>query len=297
MSASRQALQISCYLSRPTLRSIQTMLLISYFLMNDNHASDAWAFSGIMVRQAYALGLNRDPSKVVPDADAFEMQQRRKIWQAVFMQDTFLTVILELPPTTYQYDVRIEDLFEEEGSIAISGGTDISYIRSMWILASIVQSKISKPRSLKNPICASAFERSELISSFNQIYTSFPLTFRTFTEAAICDLARRSRRLTRQTLFLTSNYFHCMMLIHADENEELSVDVKGTLDAAHVAVNAYFLLHTLFEDEARVWYHAQHRAFIETVRLPPTPTYSSRPVKGQSYLKRGVKLSTKCTAN
>jgi len=49
------------------------------------------------------------------------------------------------------------------------------------------------------------------------------------------------------------------------------VDVKGMLEAAHTAVNAYFLLRTLFEEEARIWYHAQHRAFIETVRLPAPP--------------------------
>lgn len=88
------------------------MLLISYFLINDNHASDSWAYSGVMIRQTYALGLN-DPPKVVGDADAFEMQQRRKTWHAVFMQDTFLTVILEFPPTAYQNDVKIQDLAEE----------------------------------------------------------------------------------------------------------------------------------------------------------------------------------------
>ena len=55
------------------------MVLIVYFLMNDNHAADAWAFAGILIRQAYALGLNRDPSIIVPHAHAFEKQQRRKV--------------------------------------------------------------------------------------------------------------------------------------------------------------------------------------------------------------------------
>ncbi len=49
------------------------------------------------------------------------------------------------------------------------------------------------------------------------------------------------------------------------------MDVKGMLEAAHTAVNAYFLLRKLLEEEARIWYHAQHRAFIETVRLPAPP--------------------------
>lgn len=56
------------------------------------------------------------------------------------------------------------------------------------------------------------------------------------------------------------------MLVCADENEDLEVDVNGTLEAAHEAINSFFMLHGLFEDEARVWYHFQHRAFSEAVR-------------------------------
>ena len=100
------------------------MVLIIYFLMNDNHAADAWAFAGILIRQAYALGLNRDPSIITPHAHPFEKQQRRKVWQAVLFQDTFLTVILKLPPTATHTDVRVEDLaLEVEESLTESGAT------------------------------------------------------------------------------------------------------------------------------------------------------------------------------
>lgn len=100
------------------------MVLIIYFLMNDNHAADAWAFAGILIRQAYALGLNRDPSIIVPHAHPFEKQQRRKVWQAVLFQDTFLTVILKLPPTATHNDVRVEDLaLEVDESLTESGAT------------------------------------------------------------------------------------------------------------------------------------------------------------------------------
>lgn len=61
-SASNQALRMSSYLSSASVRSIQTMVLICYFLINDNHASDGWAFAGIIMRQAYAMGLHRDPN-------------------------------------------------------------------------------------------------------------------------------------------------------------------------------------------------------------------------------------------
>lgn len=102
------------------------------------------------------------------------------------MQDRFLTVVFEFALISYQHVGRIQDSAEEGDNI------DSSYIRSMWILACIVQSKISKPRFLNAPICASPFERSELVSSFNQLYTSFFLPFRTFSKASIYDLTRRS---------------------------------------------------------------------------------------------------------
>lgn len=266
VSASHQALRVFSYLGRPSLRVVQTMVLIIYFLMNDNHAADAWAFAGNLIRQAYALGLNRDPSIIVPHAHPFEKQQRRKVWQAVLFQDTFLTVILKLPPTATHTDVRVEDLaLEVEESLTESGATDVTYISSMWNLANIVQSTLCTPRSLSLPISSSLTQRTSLIASFHRIYMSFPAPFRTFSEASICDLARRSKRLARQTLFLTSNYFHCLMLVYADEHEQLDIDLQGTLDAAHEAINSFFLLCTLFEDEAMIWYHFQHRAFSEAL--------------------------------
>ena len=61
-SASNQALRMSSYLSKASTRSVQAMVLLTYFLINDNHASDGWSFAGILMRQAYAMGLHRDPN-------------------------------------------------------------------------------------------------------------------------------------------------------------------------------------------------------------------------------------------
>lgn len=40
VSAAHQALRISSYLNKTSVRSIQAMVLVTYFLINDNHASD-----------------------------------------------------------------------------------------------------------------------------------------------------------------------------------------------------------------------------------------------------------------
>jgi hypothetical protein len=40
---------------------------------------------------------------------------------------------------------------------------------------------------------------------------------------------------------------------------------RGALEAAHDAINAFFLLFKLFEGEAKVWWVFNHRAFLEAM--------------------------------
>ena len=55
------------------------------------------------------------------------------------------------------------------------------------------------------------------------------------------------------------------MLVHASESADVPVNVRGTLDAAHDAIGAFFLLFKLLESEARVWWVFNHRAFLEAL--------------------------------
>lgn len=272
-SASNQALRMSSYLSTASIRSIQAMVLITYFLINDNHASDGWAFAGILMRQAYAMGLHRDPNIVAPEAPLFEKQQRRKVWQAVLLQDTFLTVLLSLPPTATHTDVRVEDLVEDDSCIGSDDPTDMAYVRGSWTLANLVQETICSPRSLDLPICATVRHKSKLVADFRAVYRGFPDVFRSMEPEALGQLVMQSgpttedrqKRIVRQTLFLTSNYFHNLMLVHASEGPDVPVNIRGTLEAAHDAITAFFVLFSLFEAEARVWWVFNHRAFLEAL--------------------------------
>ncbi|KAI1074982.1 fungal-specific transcription factor domain-containing protein [Whalleya microplaca] len=265
VSAGNQALRVSSYLSTASIRSVQSMVLITYFLMNDNHASDGWAFAGLLMKQAYAMGLHRDPNIVTPNASAFEKQQRRKLWQAVLLQDTFLTVLLSLPPSATHTDVRLEDFIDESTSLADRDSTDIAYIRGSWMLANLVQETICSPRSLDVPICSTQRQKSKLIADFRAVYRSFPDVFRSWDQDSIMQLASTNKRLVRQTLFLSSNYYHNLMLVHASESPDVPVNVRATLEAAHEAINSFFVLFTLFDTEARVWWVFNHRAFLEAL--------------------------------
>lgn len=207
-----------------------------------------------------------DIKLVTPNADPFEKQQRRKLWQAVLLQDTFLTVLLSLPPSATHTDVSVEDLCKEA---AIPGTTsslgDMAYVRGSWTLANLVQETICSPRSLDLPICATARHKSKLVADFRAVYRAFPDIFRSWDAESLAQLAQSNKRIVRQTLWLTSNYFHNLMLVHASESADVPVNVRSTLEAAHDAINAFFLLFSLFESEARVWWVFNHRAFLEAL--------------------------------
>lgn len=210
----------------------------------------------------------------------FEKQQRRKLWQAVLLQDTFMTVLLSLPPSATHTDVNVEDFIDDKSGIATFDPTDTAYIRGSWTLANLVQETICSPRSLDLPICTTQRQKSKLVADFRAVYRSFPDVFRSWDADTMARLAARDRRVARQALFLASNYHHNLMLVHASESADVPVNVRATLDAAHEAITAFFLLYAHFEDEARVWWVFNHRAFLEalcmgSVLREATPTATS----------------------
>ncbi|KXL46740.1 hypothetical protein M433DRAFT_65302 [Acidomyces richmondensis BFW] len=303
-SAANQALRVYSYLNRTSMRAIQAMLLMSYFLMNDNHASDAYAWAGIHLRQAYAMRLHRDPDIVVPEASVLEKQQRRKLWQAVFFHDTFLTVLLKLPPTATHSDVPVESLADDNETSMDGLDTDVTYMRCMWHLGNLVQENLSSPFSLSLPLANSPRHKDSLVAAFKRLYKSFPVHLTTLDYGTLQQQAALHPRAVRQNLFLTSNYYHCMMLLHASENEAAGVapNIKAALEAAHEAIWAFFKLWGLFENEAGVWWVFQHRAFEESLLIahllaipPPQDANGSRmydPIydKGKDDISRMLEI-------
>lgn len=295
------------------------MLLMAYFLMNDNHASDAYAWAGIHLRQTYALRLHRDPDIIVPDASVLEKQQRRKLWQAVFFQDTFLTILLKLPPTATHSDVPVEALADEnelsnDGVEVCLGAhrvenlmsinviapqmsqppvppqphhlvdqatmkNDIAYMRSMWHLGNLVQENLSSPLSLSLPIANSPRHKDSLVAAFKRLYKSFSAPLTILDYGILQQQAAQNPRQVRQNLFLTSNYFHSLMLLHASDNPEAGVESnpKAALEAAHEALCSFFKLWGLFETEAAVWWAYQHRAFEESLLIANLLAHSPMP--------------------
>lgn len=311
VSAAHQSLRLYSFLSKTSLKTVQAMVLMGYFLMNDNKATDAWAFGGILTRQAYAMGLNRDPNVMVPTASSSEKQQRRKAWQAVYFQDTFLTVLLKLPPTTTFSDVTVESLTEDPADqpsinpasllppissnvMSISNiapphpsptfqsandpgrHTDVDFIRSMWRMADLVQRTVCMPRALSSPVVSSLRHKTSLLNQFRTLHATFPRSL-TASHDQFAHLVTNNRRMARQNLFLRSNYWHCVMIIEAEENELGGVhcDVRGALEAGRLALESFFDFWEYLQVDAGVWWVFQHRAFEEAVSSPSI--YNSSP--------------------
>ncbi|CAN9344538.1 unnamed protein product [Alternaria alternata] len=299
VSAAQQALRISSYLSRASVRTLQAMVLIGYFLMNDNHASDAWAFGGVLVRQAYAMGLHRDPDVIAPRCSKSDKQQRRKLWQAIYFQDTFLTVLLKLPPTSVFSDIQPESLSDDLDDYIPNGASnngatdpvinpmsisniasnhdlyppyelsDRRYIRSMWHMANLVSRTVCIPRSLATPLTTSTKHKLELVNEYFALHKTFPADLTASDDVTIRHMAETNPRGLRQNLFFRSNFWHCVMAIQADENpaEGVPCDVKGALDAARMALQSFFHFWEYLRIDASVWWVFQHRAFEEALLM------------------------------
>ncbi|RAR09738.1 zn 2cys6 transcription factor [Stemphylium lycopersici] len=310
ISAAQQALRISSYLSRASVRTLQAMVLIGYFLMNDNHASDAWAFGGVLVRQAYAMGLHRDPDIIAPRCSRSDKQQRRKLWQAIYFQDTFLTVLLKLPPTTVFSDIQPESLSDDLDDYIPNGSSsngatdsvinpmsisniasnldlyppyelsDRRYIRSMWHMANLVSRTVCIPRSLATPLTTSTAHKAELVNEYFALHRSFPVKLTASDDATIRTMAEQNPRGLRQNLFFRSNFWHCVMAIQADENpaESVPCDVKGALDAARMALQSFFHFWEHLRIDASVWWVFQHRAFEEALLMARILGQQSQPL-------------------
>ena len=312
-SACHQALHLGAYLNRTSVPTLQAMVLMTYFLMNANRGSDGWAFQGIVIRQAYAMGLNRDPNMISkPKGTLAEQQEKRRLWRAVVCQDASMSVVLKLPPGATHADLDIcgpilppppeWDIMSESVNEAVEYCTgspptsfgrlnDIGYINSMYSLALLEQETIASPRSLSLQLAPTSKSRAHLLARFQACYNSWPESFRTWDEQSLCALGATDplgRRVVRQIFFLTSHYWHCVMLVHVEgcdtpveklkdaDWEEHLMSVRGALEAAHSTLLAFFVLPRLLEGEAGSWWTMAHRAFAAAVRSLP-PSQCTRP--------------------
>jgi hypothetical protein len=93
VQSSFHCLRLSNFLIRPSLESLQALLILGFVLANDMKAEASWALIGLTCRLAQALGLHRgrhEYSRLTQTAPLDDLP-KRKLWYVpnFFIENVF----------------------------------------------------------------------------------------------------------------------------------------------------------------------------------------------------------------
>ena len=95
-------LAITSFMEDPSVLTVQSYVLIAFYLLTSCRRNGAFMLLGIAVRAAYALGLHRSDISTL-----FESRERRtrdRVWKSLRVLDLFLSASLGRPPATSEVD-------------------------------------------------------------------------------------------------------------------------------------------------------------------------------------------------
>ncbi|KAI1319391.1 hypothetical protein F5Y16DRAFT_414268 [Xylariaceae sp. FL0255] len=93
--------------------SVQALLLMSLYTLAVSKRNASYAYYGMAVRSAFALGLHRDESATIFSSE--ERTMRKKLWKTLFILDRFLSACLGRPTAISEEDCS-KSVFEEDRS-------------------------------------------------------------------------------------------------------------------------------------------------------------------------------------
>ncbi|OAL46678.1 hypothetical protein IQ07DRAFT_573374 [Pyrenochaeta sp. DS3sAY3a] len=96
-------------LDRPTLTTLQALILLGYLEIGQGRSSKGWLFCGMAFRLAHEMGLHLDPNNWQGANDSqIDMEIRRRVYWAAFAADKQLSLYFGRPPALYPHesDVR-----------------------------------------------------------------------------------------------------------------------------------------------------------------------------------------------
>jgi Fungal specific transcription factor domain len=109
---------LSQVFSSGTLETVQSLLLMCYYLQGTVELKESWNLAGLMIRTAISLGLHLNPR--ANDILSVEREVRKRSWWGCFVLDRTLSMKFGLPPF-----LRIED-----GNVDLPLEVDDQYIIS-----------------------------------------------------------------------------------------------------------------------------------------------------------------------
>ena len=94
--------------------SIQALLLMTLYMLEVSKRNAAYAYFGMAVRSAFALGLHREETMVIYCSE--EKQVRRKVWRSLFVFDRFLSASMGRPTAISEDDCSGDSLWPSDDS-------------------------------------------------------------------------------------------------------------------------------------------------------------------------------------
>ncbi|KAG7294530.1 hypothetical protein NEMBOFW57_004605 [Staphylotrichum longicolle] len=92
----------------PSIRFVETLCLVGYFMQNLTYRAAAFAYVGLAVRMAISLGMHEEVPE--PDRAALtgeELEYRRRVWWSVYSMDRILTVKSGNPVMIHDDDISM----------------------------------------------------------------------------------------------------------------------------------------------------------------------------------------------
>ncbi|ORY69826.1 fungal-specific transcription factor domain-containing protein [Pseudomassariella vexata] len=105
--------------------SIQALVLMSLYMLSVSKRNASYAYCGMAVRSAFALGLHREESMVL--FSGIERKVRRNLWRSLFVLDRFLAASLGRPTAISEDDCSehaLEAPVEFSGPAGLSNNTE-----------------------------------------------------------------------------------------------------------------------------------------------------------------------------
>lgn len=87
----------------PSIRLIQTLLMIAFYQQGLNRSNTAFAYYGFAIRSSLTMGLHRKMNSLSLE----EQEQRRRLWWTCFCMDTVWTAKLGQPVHVEVYDITV----------------------------------------------------------------------------------------------------------------------------------------------------------------------------------------------
>jgi len=97
-----RGLAISSFMDDPSVLTVQSYVLITFFLLSSCRRNGAFMLLGIAIRAAYALGLHRNDISAL--FESRERHTRQRVWKSLRVLDIFMSASLGRPPATSEVD-------------------------------------------------------------------------------------------------------------------------------------------------------------------------------------------------